>query len=186
MATLAVQTASAAPLAACTVAPRPASEFVLPTDTGVAGGSLLIVDDEAQLPTGTPATAADVAAAQAFAELYTACQNAGDLRRLAALYTDAMFRGSLAERKSVRLPPENPLEALIAFLFDPAGADAAEEAAQLARDVGAPPTPLSPPIATAEVRDVRVLPDRRLGAVLVQDGQPREFQIYARVDGRIL
>jgi hypothetical protein len=71
-------------------------------------------------------------------------------------------------------------------LFDPSARDAAEEAAQLAQDVSAPPTPLSPPIAVAEVRDVRVLTDGRWGAILIQDSRPTEFQFYARVDGRLL
>jgi hypothetical protein len=74
---------------------------------------------------------------------------------------------------------------LLGFLLDSTARDRAEAAAYLAQDLAAP-LPLSPPIANAEVRDVRVLPDGRLGAVLVQDLRPTEFQIYARVDGRLL
>jgi hypothetical protein len=187
-ASLVVESATAALSTDYIAPPREAAEFVLPTDPHAAlkvERSRQIVDDETQLPTGTAATAADVVAAQAFAELYTACQNAGDLRRITALYTDAMFKDSLAPRMYVRLPPENPLQALLSFLFDPTERDMAEVAAYLAQDLAAP-RPLSPPIADAEVRDVRVLPDGRLGAVLVQDSRPAEFQIYARVDGRLL
>ena len=172
----------------CTIAPRPASEFVLPTDPNASanvGRLFRIVEDESELPAGTSATSADVAAAQAFADLYTACQNAGDLGQITALYTEALFQDSLAARIPLRLPSENPLQALLGFLLDSTARDRAEAAAYLAQDLAAP-LPLSPPIANAEVRDVRVLPDGRLGAVLVQDLRPTEFQIYARVDGRLL
>lgn len=185
-ATLAMQPVSAAPATECIVTPRPASEFVVPTDPAPAGRSMRIIEDWDQLPAGTPATAEEASAAQAFAELYTACQNTGDFRLLAALYTDAMLQGDLANLLPLPFQPQNPLEALYALLFDPNGKDAAEASAQLAQDLAAPPTPLSPPIAAAEVRDVRVLPDGRLGAVLMQDSRPTEFQIYVRVDGRLL
>ena len=165
---------------------RLAPEFVVPSDPALAGRSLLIVDDRDQLPAGTPATAEEASAAQAFAEPYTACQNTGALRRLlTGLYTDAMFQSARANRLPLPFQPQNPLEALYALLFDPNGKDAAEAQAQLAQDILAPPTPLSPPIAAAEVRDVRVLPDGRVGAILVQDSRPTEFQMYARVDGRL-
>jgi hypothetical protein len=143
------------------------------------GRLFCIVEDESELPAGTSATSADVAAAQAFADLYTACQNAGDLGQITALYTEALFQDSLAARIPLRLPSENPLQALLGFLLDSTARDRAEAAAYLAQDLAAP-LPLSPPIANAEVRDVRVLPDGRLGAVLVQDLRPTEFQIYAR------
>ena len=183
---LAASAALADGLPECSVPPRPASQFVLPTAAADAGEYFLIVDNELDLPTGTPAPATDVAEAEAFAAMYTACQNSGDLRRISALYTDAMFRASLAARMPVRLPPANPLEALLSVLTDPAARDAAEAATQLANDISAPPTPLSPPITEMEVRNVRVLPDGRLGAILVQDFRPTEFQIYTRVDGKLL
>ncbi|MFN8592045.1 MAG: hypothetical protein U0031_11360 [Thermomicrobiales bacterium] len=169
----------------CTVAPRPVSEFVMPTDQNLAGGSRVIVSSEAELPAGTPATDADVISVQAFAELFTACQNAGDFRRRAALYSDFWFRDTLAQRMSVYVA-SNPFEALIGFLRGSEAAGRAEEAALLAQDVAAPPSPRTPPIEAVEVRGVRVLPDGRLGAILVQDGQLVEFQIYVREDGRLL
>jgi hypothetical protein len=150
-----------------------------PNASANVGRLFRIVDDESQLPAGTSAVSADVTAAQAFADLYTACQNAGDLGQITALYTEAMFQDSLAARIPVRLLPENPLQALLTFLLDSTARDRAEAAAYLAEDLAAT-LPLSPPIANAEVRDVRVLPDGRLGAVLVQDLRPTEFQIYAR------
>lgn len=173
-------------LADCSVPPRPASQFVLPAAAADAGEYFLIVDDESELPAGVPASATDVADVEAFADMYTACQNSGDLRRISALYTNAMFQAYLAARMPVRLPPTNPIESLLSVLSDPASRDAAEAATQLANDVSAPPTPRSPLITTAEVRNVRVLPDGRLGAILIQDSRPTEFQIYARVEGELL
>jgi hypothetical protein len=185
---LSVPSAPAAAPTDCTIAPRPASEFVLPTDpyAGANVGRLFrIVEDESELPAGTSAASADVAAAQTFADLYTACQNAGDMGQIAALYSEAMFQDSLAARLPVRLPPENPLQELLLFLLNTTARDRVEATAYLAEDLAAP-RPLSPPIADTEVRDVRVLPDGRLCAVLIQDGRPTEFQVYARVDGRLL
>lgn len=181
-----VQATAGTTLGTCAVAPRPASEFVLPTDPAVAGGSPLIADDESELPFGTPATPADVAAVQSFADLYTSCQNAGDLRRLAALYTDVWFQDTLATRMSIRVSSGNPLEDLIGFLRGSAAKDRAEEAAWLAQDVASPPTPRSLPIASVAVQGVRMLPDGRLAAILVQDGRPTEFHIYVRGDSRLL
>lgn len=169
----------------CSAAPLPLSAFVLPNDPGLTARFFEIVTSERDLPTGVPAPAADVADARAFAVAYAACRNAGDMRRLYALYTVSGREASLAAYLPQYAPPTNPLDVLATTMLRALPNDDRTEAAAMLADDLAEPDPLVSGYATADVRDVRVLPDGRLGAVIVLDGRPSEFHVYERVDGAL-
>lgn len=157
--------------AECRAAPRPPDEVLaLLTGTPVAAASPVTglpsaVPSEDQLPAGSPADAATVAGIVTTARELIACNNAGDLSRVFAFYTDDFIRE--------------------AFGGDPTAG------AQLAAGLASPPAPL-PAEARTEllaVRGARVLADGRIGAV-VEDRDPRQtvvfFLIFARTGDRWL
>jgi hypothetical protein len=115
------------------------------------------VGSEADLPPGQPADEATVAAIAAVEWQITACEHAGEFRRAYALYTEAFLAIVLAALEVQDL-----------------------------REILATPTPLPPheqlPVL---VRDVRVLPDGRVGAVVDRCLYIRFF-IYQRVNGQWL
>jgi hypothetical protein len=118
---------------------------------------------EAALSAGEPADAATVAAVTAVARELEACTNAGDLARSLALFTDDLVR---------RIAP-------------PPGTTAADVRAYLARP--ATPLPAEQRVPPATLRDVRVLPDGRVGVVAT--GPPpgvTAFIVFARVGDRWL
>ena len=98
------------------------------------------------LPAGEPADEATVAAVTATARQFLACLNAGDVPRMYALVSDEFLRQSFAGQP--------PTEAVLAYFT-------------------APPTPR--PVETRAsflgLRQARVLPDGRVGA-LVDDRDP--------------
>lgn len=148
-----------APPRDCTVAPRPVEDFAVPAGTPTPRQGSAGVD-EAALP-GTPADPATVEAITAVAREFTACLNAGDYRRLAALMTDDAFSG---------------------WLLEDGIADADEVIARLLT------TPTPPPAneqIAVDVRGVRLLPDGRVGAV-VDWCSEANFDIYERVGDRWL
>lgn len=139
----------------CVVAPRLVEDFAVPAGTPRPRSPLDSVDED-NLP-GAPADPRTVAAIQAVAWQYTACLNAGDYRRVAALTTDASFRDWL--------------------LTD--GPDVI--ARLLATPVALPPDSQAP----LDVRGVRLLPDGRIGAV-VDWCSEANFFIFAPARGRWL
>lgn len=143
----------------CVVAPRPLEDFAVPTGTPQSRTADESVS-EVTLP-GTPADGATVAVIEEVAWEYTACLNAGDYRRIAALTTDASFREWL--------------------LMDGA-AEADDTIAQLlARPMPLPPDRRAP----LDVRGVRALPDGRVGAI-VDWCREANFFIFEQVEDRWL
>lgn len=166
-------TPAAPPPSACRVAPRAAADLV-----GLAGA--LPAKRGARpnatpiaLPAGEPADEAVVAAVTATIGEYHACINAGDPRRGFALFTDAGLR-----RSALR------------FGRSTAGGAAAPAPA---------PLPDGERFFPRRVRDVRLLPDGRIAAVVVTSNQPLEAQgtfddeflqaatfLFVEIDGRYL
>jgi hypothetical protein len=131
---------------ACTVAPRSAEELVAlwygTTGTRIATAtSVTPFPSEADLPSGTPADAATVDAINAAIQEWAACFNSGDYLRYFALLTD-----SLAQQQG---PQGNQTPDQILALLES--------------------TPTAQPsgqgLVVGPARDVRVLPDGRVGAV---------------------
>ena len=121
------------------------------------------------LPPGEPAEPETVDGVTATVRELYACLNAGDELRAAALFTDAYFERLFSQFG--RLPPEE----LAGF--------------------AAPPRPAPERLWTrlVAVRDVRLLSDGRIGAVVVTDdpvGPPTEpearFFVFVEADGRFL
>ena len=161
-------TPAASPIAAdaCTVAPRTADELIAiwsaPAATPPPGSDDATVTPA---PTGEPADAATVAAITATARELIACNNAGDFGRVFAFYTDEFIRR--------------------AFGGDPTAKE------QVPALLATPAAPLPPEARTTllAVRDVRVLADGRVGAIM-EDVDPRQkvtvFLIFAQVGDRWL
>jgi hypothetical protein len=116
------------------------------TDVPPAGGQGTVASED-ELPTGEPADAATVEAAEAVVREFTACFNARDLFRLFSLVSDDFLRELAAQ----------------------AGVPAAEE--ELATAAAMQPTPVSESDRQVilAIRDARVFPDGRVGVVLVGD-----------------
>jgi hypothetical protein len=157
--------------AECQVAPRPPDEVLaLVTGTPVAvaspaAGLPAAVGDEALLPEGQPSDAATTAAIVATARELIACNNAGDFARVLAFYTDDLIRQ--------------------AFRADPAASE------QLETILATPATPLPAAQRTVllDVRDVRELPDGRVGAIVEDRDAQRTvvvFLIFERTGDRWL
>ena len=156
--------------ALCRTEPRPQAEL-LPLLSGTPAAAPAATDlpasvtAEAQLPSGTPADAATVAAITATARELIACNNAGDFGRVFAFYTDEFIRRAFGGDPTAR-------EQVPALLATPAA-------------------PLPPEARTTllAVRDVRVLADGRVGAIM-EDVDPRQkvtvFLIFAQVGDRWL
>ena len=157
--------------ALCRVEPRPLAFFepFLATPGAEAGRTPVAAGTPPPLPPGEPAEAATVAGVVDTVRLLYACLNGGDSLRAAALFTDASFERLFA--RFGRLPPEE----LAGF--------------------AAPPRPLPERLRTrlVEVRDVRMLADGRIGAVVVTDdpvgppeGPEARFFVFVETDGRFL
>lgn len=114
---------------------------------------------EADLPQGVPADAETAAAVTALEREFVACLNAGELRRAAALLTGDLQATFLAYAA----------------------------ASEISGDRFATPSPMprDQRIPYVIVRDVRRLPDGRVGAV-VDWGSERFFGLYEWVDDRWL
>lgn len=150
--------------AECRIAPRPPDEIlgliaspVAASPTAALTASALT---EAELPAGTPADEMTAGEIVATVRELIACNNAGELARVFALYSDAVLRGALTG---------DPIAALaLAIAAPPTGGSQAE---------------------LVDVRDIRVLDDGRVGAVVeVRDSQRTEiaFLIFARSGDRWL
>ncbi|MDP9363051.1 MAG: hypothetical protein M3Q10_02255, partial [Chloroflexota bacterium] len=100
------------------------------------------------LPPGEPADAAATAAVTATVRRFVACANARDVVRMYGLVTDAFLRQSFGNQPMT--------EAVVAYLSVPPVARPAEERTEL-----------------VAVREVRRLPDDRVGA-LVDDRDPTD------------
>ena len=158
--------------AVCTVEPRTADELIALWFEDVAGTPTLratptpqAVAAEAELPAGEPADAATLAAIVATVREVEACFNAGEFARGLALFTDDLVRQ-----------------------FGPGEGTAAEVRAFLEAPPLAAPAEGRPEPAT--VREARVLPDGRVGAVLVEltaEGpEDAFFVVFERVGERWL
>jgi len=154
--------------AACQVAPRPAESLAAFIGTPLAGAAKPVGAAPTPFvpPTGAAADAATVAGVTATAEALFACYNANDLARVVALFTDDYLRRSFAAEGVTA-------EALRLFAATPAARPAAEREA-------------------ISVREVRLLPDGRVGALLVgrnPAGDPpdfADFTVFVERDGRFL
>ncbi|MDP9364522.1 MAG: hypothetical protein M3Q10_09925 [Chloroflexota bacterium] len=114
-------------------------------------------------PRGEPADAETIAAVTATVRAALACANGLDFSRFAALYTDVGFREDFAD----------PSGDDLAFLLATPQAVPEEERVTL-----------------TDVRDVVVLDDGRVGAVVVYsepgEGEQGDYLIFAEEDGRYL
>jgi hypothetical protein len=163
--------------AECRVALRSPASIAALIGTPASGGPdatpdpvLMRVDRENELPQGRPADAETVTAIVEVERQLVACNNAGDLPRILALLTDD------AARMLLGFPIENV-----------AGVET------VADQVATPASPLDPDewIALFPVRDVRVLTDGRVGAIVetayagvLETVAQTVFHFYERVDGR--
>jgi hypothetical protein len=137
---------NALPPTPCTVQPRTEAEVATLVAAATPGGEEGRdpdgwADSPADLPQGDPADPETVAAVTAAAREFAGCLNAGDLPRWLALMTD-------------RLLPEAVASFGMAALFETTGTPVPGENPELK-------------IVTMRVADVRVLPDSRVGAVVV-------------------
>ncbi len=161
--------------ALCQVPPRDeAALLALLTGTPVAGTEMagtpapdlpVSVSSEEQLPAGAPADAATIAGITTTARELIACNNAGDLSRVFALYTDARIR--------------------TAFGGDPAAAT--EVVARFATPPAA--LPVEARTTLLAIRGIRLLSDGRAGAVIVDEDPARTtvvFLVFAQVGDRWL
>jgi hypothetical protein len=157
--------------AECRVAPRPVAELralgATPAPSDLAPWPAA-VPSETDLPGGPAADFATAAAVAAVAREYVACVNAWDLTRLLALATDDYVRRFVAAEGPIT--PQQYAE-----LATPLPAEPAWRATLL------------------EVRDVRVLADDRVGAVVVvAHPRPQEASVtvtlfvFAEVGGHWL
>lgn len=154
--------------AVCQVAPRPAESLAAFIGTPPAGAATPVGAAPAPFvpPAGTPADAATVAGVTATAEELFACYNANDLARVVALFTDDYLRRSFAAEGVTA-------DALRLFAAPPEARPAAEWEA-------------------ISVRDVRLLPDGRVGALLVGRNPATDppdfadFTVFVERDGRYL
>jgi hypothetical protein len=156
-------TAPPAP-AECIVEPRPeedfvaVTDFVTPSDDRSAQRSLA---SEEELPQGQPADSGTMAAIEALERERVACLNAGDWRRFLAFYSDEAFREILAS-----YGPDGGADIAADFLASP-------EPFELVDQV------------LVQVRDVRVLPDGHVAAI-VDTCEQVDFHVYRQIDGRWL
>ena len=156
--------------ALCRVAPRPLAYFEQFLATpGARSTRMPPAAATATVPPGEPAPPATVAGVTTTVRELYACLNAGDNLRAATLFTDAYFERLFSQFG--RLPPEE----LAVFAV--------------------PPRPAPERLWTrlVAVRDVRLLADGRIGAVVVTDdpvGPPTEpearFFVFVEADGRFL
>jgi hypothetical protein len=123
--------------AECEVAPRSPESIAAALASSLAGTP----PNPADLPSGEPAVAATLADVTALARQAAACGNAGDYRRVFALYTDDGLRAFSADRGLTA-------EQLVGFLAA-TPVPVPEEARQGVR-----------------VREARVLPDGRVTAII--------------------
>lgn len=121
------------------------------------------------LPAGEPADAATVAAVTAAARRFVACANARDVARMYALVSDAFLRQSFGNQPAT--------EAVAAYLA--------------ATPVARPPAERTELVA---VREVRVLADGRVGALVDHrdptdprtDGIATDWVVFVEADGGLL
>jgi hypothetical protein len=152
----------------CRVAPRPAASLATFAGTPTAGVATPIGAAPTPFvpPSGAPADAETVAGVTATALELFACYNADDLSRVVALFTDDYLRRSFAAEGVTD-------EALGVFAATPVARPAGEREA-------------------VAVRDVRLLPDGRVGALLVgrdPAGDPpdfADFTVFVEREGRYL
>jgi hypothetical protein len=153
----------------CQVSPR-TIESVLTARTSGTPVPEVDVGSEEQLPKGAPADAATIAAVTAVEREFAACYNAAQWLRALALFTDNAIRTFADDFASD--------QELTEFLATPGTPDA-DALGEIQ-------------IVLVAVRDVRVLPDGRVGAVVewgrsVRSGVDEvNFHIYTQKDGRWL
>ncbi len=123
----------------CDVDPRSLEGVLALVDNATPVPGFAAVASEADLPQGSPADAATVAAVTAVEVAFVACVGAGDWPRVLALMTDDAV---------LRNYPESP-----------------KRVAELFGSVGTPPVAGVQYVLVA-VRDVRLLSDGRIGAVV--------------------
>lgn len=147
--------------ARCDVAPRPEAEFVA-VDRGTPYAKLKALGTPVATPVpptgGRPADPATIAAVTKTFTEATACLYAGDIRRLAALVTDAQFQRAFGGIGGSTI----------------AGAHATPT-----------PLPLEARAANLAIGDVRIYPDGRVSAVTMGNGK-RSLTIFVKVDDRYL
>lgn len=153
--------------AECRVAPS-APQSILPPDGGPLADEQA---EEAPVPPGRPANAETVAAVEAVVWEWIACGNAGDGRRWAALFSDRYLTHLAVWGTSFTLDDRPPTD--LAEFLERAPAPLPIEAWR--------PMPL--------VQDVRMLPDGRVAATIVQDHDPEGEAVvflFARSADRFL
>lgn len=162
---------------ACRVAmPEPASLVAaIATPRGDEPGLPEVVQDAATLPQGEPAEAAVAAEVTATVGEFLACLNAGEAIRVYALVSDRFLR--------TRVVPNLPTQDALAAL---------EEGFAVGVAASPVPQPEGARTTLVDVRDVRVLPDGAIGAVVVVENPtaepPRDtsFFVLAREGDRLL
>lgn len=133
----------------CRVTPRDPAALVAALATPAADTALPdSVTSEAELPRGEPVAPETLAGVTATVRVYVSCLNAGDLQRAYALGTDNFFRGLFDE-----------LATLV-------GRERFEEA--FVTGAASSPEPRAPEqqVELQAVREARMLPDGRIGAVV--------------------
>lgn len=145
----------------CRVEPRPVEDFLAVAGTPGAVSSKLLGTPVATPPppsvgSGVPAGQDVVEEVRETASELVACLNAGDIRRVTALYTEDNFRR----------------------LF---GGIGEEEVRSLIES--ADPLPPDQRIALTSVAEVRVLDDGRVSALTIV-GDAESLSIFSKVDGR--
>lgn len=157
------------PPAACTVAPRTAASLRALTGTPSAGLATPATTATPFVPpAGHPVDPVTLAAITATMREEIACVNAGDLGRQLALYTDDLLRRFIA-------------------------ANGGSFTAALLGDLATPAAALPPAsrVALMAVRDARVLPDGRVGAIVVtrhldETALRTNFAVFVKLGGRWL
>jgi hypothetical protein len=147
----------------CTTAARPARFLADLIATPVAATPTPAIT---ALPEGTEPDDQTREEITAVVRQLVACSNTGDLLRALALFGDDYLRRSLTQTGALTI------EEMI------------ERIAALATPIAMPPALL---VSLVEIRDMRVLPDGRVVAVVVthsqQAGQETSLFFFARVDG---
>lgn len=167
----AAQTAAPAPFpitpdsSECVVAPRSVDLMrdIFATPDGTQAGTNPSSQKDVIVPVGEPVDAVIAADVMATLRELFACYNAGDMRRVFALMTDAYLRDYAAQ--AVLLP-----EDVAYFLGEPR------------------PAPANERFSLAAVTDLTMLDDGRVGAFVVSShplvGVDTEYMILALQDGR--
>lgn len=131
--------------AECQVAPRSLDSFqALATPVAGAPAPTIPSGTPMPLPAGEPLDEATLAAVTATAREVIACNNAGERLRVLALFSDDFLRQS----------------------FGPLGVFPADLYQRLETPA---PAPIEQQVALVEIRDARLLPDGRIGLVVVVD-----------------